>query len=211
MKPTDSYWQRYSESMRKSLDALQVTDAHGTTIDADGAYDALCEWMSHLRGNDGTLHLVGNGASASMASHMAVDWTKNAGVRAVAYNDLAFLTAIGNDLGYEHVFAGPVAWYARSLDVLATISSSGNSPNVLRAIEAGRGKGCRIVTFSGMKPDNASRRLGDLNFFVPALTYGIAECSHQVLLHAWFDRFLNVREWEATERQIPPPLRPGAP
>jgi D-sedoheptulose 7-phosphate isomerase len=193
--------------MAKALDTLQVSDGSGKMLDADRVLETLCEWTTALRDREATLHLVGNGASASMASHMAVDWTKNAGVRAMAYNDTAFLTAIGNDLGYEHVFAGPVSWFAREGDVLATISSSGNSANVLRAIEAAKAKSCRIVTFSGMTADNASRRQGDLNFFVPALTYGIVECSHQVLLHAWFDRFMNVSEWDATGRQTPPPPR----
>ena len=206
MMTANSYSKLYIASLSKALGAVEATDACGETLAADRALDMLCEWTSELRDRDGTLHLVGNGASAGMASHMAVDWTKNAGVRAVAYNDLAFLTAIGNDLGYEHVFAGPVSWYARQGDLLATISSSGSSSNILRAIETAKEAGCRVITFSGMKRDNASRRQGDMNLFVPALTYGIAECSHQVLLHAWFDRFMGVCEWEATDRQTPPPL-----
>ena len=54
-----------------------------------------------------------------------------------------------------------------------------------------------------MKAENASRRLGDLNVFVPALTYGIVESAHQVLLHAWLDRFMNVCEWQAKSPQAP--------
>ena len=59
-----------------------------------------------------------------------------------------------------------------------------------------RQKKMKVVTFSGMKPDNSSRKLGDLNFYVPAMTYGIAECSHQILLHAWLDCFMKVCEWD---------------
>lgn len=139
-----------------------------------------------------------------MASHLAVDWTKNAGVRALAYNDVAFLTVIGNDLGYEQIFARPLDWYGHAGDLLATISASGNSPNVLRAIDIARRKGFGVLTLSSMKPDNLSRRLGDLNLYAPALTYGIAECVPQVLLHAWLDCFMNVHEWKAKVPQIPP-------
>lgn len=209
MTPSTSYWRSYQESLARALDRLEVTDARGGRVEPERAIEMLSEWTSELRERDGTLHLAGNGASASMASHMAADWSKNAGVRALAYNDAAFLTAIGNDLGYEHVFSGPVAWFGRAGDLLATISSSGSSPNVLKAIGAAREKGCRVATFSGMRPNNESRKLGDLNLFVPALTYGIAESSHAVLLHAWFDRFMNVREWDATDRQTPPPLAAG--
>src|SRR4029077_10841183 len=104
---------------------------------------------------------------------------KNAGVNAQAYNDVAFLTAIGNDLGYDQLFAQPLAWFGKKGALLATISRPGNSPNVLKAIAVARDKGMRVITFSGMKPDNGSRRAGDLNFYVPAWTYGAVECSHQ--------------------------------
>jgi D-sedoheptulose 7-phosphate isomerase len=161
-----------------------------------------------VRAARGTMHFAGNGASACMASHMALDWTKNAGVRALAYNDLAYLTAIGNDLGYDQSFAQPVSWFAEPGDLLVTISSSGNSPNVLKAIAAAREKRIPVVTFSGLKPDNASRRAGDLNLYVPGWTYGLIECAHQVLLHAWLDAFMEVRGWELTSPQvITPPAR----
>jgi D-sedoheptulose 7-phosphate isomerase len=200
----DQFWSNYSQSIAKALGCVIATDQAGNELEIEHAFDLLCEKTIALRDSDGTLHLAGNGASACMASHLAVDWTKNAGVHALAYNDVAFLTAIGNDLGYDQVFARPLDWYGRAGDLLATISASGNSPNILRAIEIARRKGCRVLTFSSMKPDNLSRRSGDLNFYVPALTYGIAECSHQVLLHAWLDRFMNVCEWKAKVPQTPP-------
>jgi D-sedoheptulose 7-phosphate isomerase len=192
----NDYWSRYRQSMTDALHGLQVTSADGKNLTAEQSLQMLCDWTKEVRERGGMLHFAGNGASACMASHMAVDWTKNAGVKALAYNDVAFLTAIGNDLGYENVFARPVQWFGRQGDLLATISSSGNSPNVLKAIEAARAGQMQVVTFSGMKPDNKSRRSGDLNFYIPANTYGMVECSHQILLHAWLDQFMNVREWE---------------
>lgn len=191
-----SYWIEYHRSFDHALKRLSVTNADGSEENADRALELLCGWTREVRERDGTLHFIGNGASACMSSHFAVDWTKNAGVRAFAYNDVAFLTAIGNDLGYEKAFSQPVHWYGRKGDLLATISSSGNSPNVLGAIEAAREKGIRVVTFSGMKAQNKSRAAGDLNYYVPGLTYGVVECAHQVLLHAWLDCYMNIREWE---------------
>src|SRR5882724_2491662 len=156
----DAYWLEYHRSFDNALKQLSVTTAGGQTANAGRAMQMLCDWTKAVREQDGTIHLIGNGASACMASHFAVDWTKNAGVRALAYNDVAFITAIGNDLGYEKLFSQPMQWYGRKGDLLATISSSGNSPNVLRGIEAARAKGMRVVTFSGMKPDNKSRAAG---------------------------------------------------
>jgi len=132
----DAYWLEYHRSFDNALKQLSVTTAGGQTANAGRAMQMLCDWTKAVREQDGTIHLIGNGASACMASHFAVDWTKNAGVRALAYNDVAFITAIGNDLGYEKLFSQPMQWYGRKGDLLATISSSGNSPNVLRGIEA---------------------------------------------------------------------------
>lgn len=204
----EGYLTKYGECLIGSLRNTTATDGEGTVIAMGIALEVICNGVRELNKKKRMLHFVGNGASACMASHMAVDWTKNAGVRAMSYNDVAFLTAIGNDLGYEQCFAQPTGWFAEPGDMLVTISSSGNSRNVLEAISAARNKGLRVVTFSGMRPDNASRRLGDLNLYVPAWTYGMVECAHQVLLHAWLDCFMGVREWELTSPQvIVPPAR----
>lgn len=207
-KKMNHYWSQYQQSMAHSLASSLVSNLSGEALDSEAGFQFLCQLTQTVRDARRTMHFVGNGASACMASHMALDWVKNGGVRAVAYSDLAFLTAIGNDLGYEHVFAQPVEWFGEEGDLLAAISSSGNSPNVLNAITTARQKGMKVVTFSGMKPDNASRKLGDLNFYVPAWTYGIVECAHQVLLHAWLDCYMGVRDWElAAPQVIAPPTR----
>ncbi len=201
------YWLNYRASMSSSLERVSVTSVDGKEVQGDQSLAALCAWSHSVREEDRLMHFVGNGASACMASHMAVDWVKNAGVKAMAYNDISFLTAIGNDLGYEQIFAQPLGWFGKKGDLLATISSSGNSPNVLKAIATARQAGMRVVTLSGMKPDNASRKLGDLNFYVPAWTYGIVECAHQVLLHAWLDHFMKVKSWELSGPQVVLPVR----
>ena len=108
-----------------------------------------------------------------MASHMAADASKNGGFRALAFNDQALMTAVSNDICYEQSFAMPLKRFANCGDVLVTISSSGNSPNVIAAIEAARELKLQVVTLSGMKQNNQSRKIGDLNFYVPAETYGL--------------------------------------
>jgi D-sedoheptulose 7-phosphate isomerase len=188
--------------MAQSLASVLLSDLKGETLETEAGFQLLCQWTTTVRDARRTIHFVGNGASACMASHLAVDWTKNAGVRDRVYNDVALLTAIGNDLGYDQVFAQPIQWFGEEGDLLVTISSSGNSPNVIHAISDARGKGIRVVTFSGMKPDNMSRQSDDLNFYAQSWTYGMVECSHQVLLHAWLDRFMEVAEWKLTGPQV---------
>lgn len=191
-----NYYQHYRNRIRDVLDGLEITDRDGRAVDPE---TGLADWsaMSKETARAGGHHFfAGNGASAMMASHMAVDCTKNGGFNAMAFNDAALLTAVGNDIGYDAVFSYPLNRYGKAGDVFITISSSGNSPNIVNGLKQARDLGLKLMTLSGMKPDNQSRRLGDLNFWVPGLTYGMVECAHQILLHCWLDQVMDIREWD---------------
>ncbi|MDL2316421.1 SIS domain-containing protein [Desulfovibrio sp. OttesenSCG-928-A18] len=134
---------------------------------------------------------AGNGASATMAEHMGFDSLQNAHLKTVNFSETSYLTAISNDLSFEDVFLVKLQRFAEEGDTLVTISSSGNSPNVVKALEYARKHGIHTVTLSGMKTDNKSRRLGDLAIWVPATTYGVAESVHSAILHCWLDMYLE--------------------
>ena len=147
---------------------------------------------AHARGRK--LMFIGNGGSAAIASHMATDYSKNGGMRSLSFNDGAVLTCLGNDYGYEHVFAKQIEFHAVAGDLLIAISSSGRSPNILRAVERARRIGCHILTLSSFGADNPLRRLGDLNLYVATSAYGFAEISHLALCHAILDRAIAAVE-----------------
>ena len=182
-------WTDYVGTIAKGLQGMVVTDRQGAELSAQ---DGVARWVAMTRAmydRDGTLYIIGNGGSAGMASHMAADACKNGHLRALAFNDVAMITATGNDISYEQVFSLPLERLARPGDLLVTISSSGDSPNIVRALEARLALGVQAVTLSGKRPDNRSRTLGDLNFYVPLSRYGWAESAHQVILHYWFDQY----------------------
>ena len=118
---------------------------------------------------------------------MAIDYSKNGNLRSQAFNDPAALTCLGNDLGYENVFAKQIDLHARSGDLLVAISSSGNSPNILGGVAEARKRGCKVVTLSGFEEDNGLRSLGDVNFYVPSGEYGFVEITHLALCHVVVD------------------------
>lgn len=191
-----SYYLNYISSMDRVLRDLIISDSAGIVLPHDEGFDLLCEMTRNVSDSGRKQYLCGNGASAAFANHMALDWTKNGGVPTHSFSDSALLTALCNDLGQEDVFSAPLGWYAKTGDQLVSISSSGNSPNIIRAIQAARDKGMSVVTLSGLKTDNQSRNLGDLNFYIPAKTYGVVECAHQILLHVWLDHYMSICEWE---------------
>jgi D-sedoheptulose 7-phosphate isomerase len=185
-------WTDYFATISQGLASLVVTDHDRRELPVA---EGVRQWVAMTRATqqrDAHLYIIGNGGSAGMASHMAADAAKNGRLRALAFSDAALLTAAGNDLAFDQVFSLPIERLARAGDLLIAISSSGNSPNIVRALEVARGLGVGTVTLSGMRADNRARALGDLNFYVPLPRYGWAESAHQVILHYWFDQYQDV-------------------
>jgi D-sedoheptulose 7-phosphate isomerase len=181
-------WADYVADINSQLVNLAVSDAQGDALAAD---DGFAKWLKltlTVREGRRVVYFVGNGASAAMSSHMSADLAKNGRMHTQVLTDVSLMTALANDISYEDVFAFPLSIRANAGDMLIAISSSGGSPNVLKAAEEARRQGMSIVTLSAMKEDNPLRRCGDLNFFVPAGTYGYAESTHAAVLHRWMDQ-----------------------
>jgi D-sedoheptulose 7-phosphate isomerase len=128
--------------------ALDDNDLISTTV-------AIAQCMEQSLRNGGKILLAGNGGSAADAQHIAGEllsrlYFDRAPLPAIALTtDSAVLTAIGNDYGYEDVFARQVSGLGRSGDVFVAISTSGRSPNILRAVEAAKANGLHTVAFTG--------------------------------------------------------------
>lgn len=165
----------------------QANDSQGKALPLDeavGRIRALAR-VTHEAGH--TLYFIGNGGSAGIASHLAIDYAKNGGLRSLALNDGAALTCLANDLGYENVFSKPLEIHGRSGDLLIAISSSGRSANILKAAETAKGLGMAVVTLSGFDGTNPLRHKGDINLHVASHQYGFVEILHLALLHAVLD------------------------
>lgn len=130
---------------------------------------------------------AGNGGSAAMASHVAVDLTKTAGIRSVTFNEADLITCFANDYGYEHWLEKAIEFYGDAGDLAILISSSGNSPNMLQAARAASAKGLAVVTLTGFTPDNPLRALGRLNLWVDSRVYNVVEMTHHIWLLAVCD------------------------
>jgi D-sedoheptulose 7-phosphate isomerase len=157
-------------------------------------FDAL--WSAWEQ--DRTVFIVGNGGSASTASHMANDLTKQTHVpgrkplRAHALTgSVEALTAIANDTGYENVFATQLKTFARAGDLLILISASGNSPNVVKAIEVAKRMGVVTIAFGGLN-GGRTRDLCDHYVHVPSYDYGHVETAHLLFEHLLTKVLLDV-------------------
>ena len=101
-------WKTEVEAIQRTLAALSFRDEAGGELGADKGFEKWKELTVEIRKARRTIYLVGNGASASMASHIAADLAKNAGLHTQVFTDLSLMTAISNDIGFEDVFALPL-------------------------------------------------------------------------------------------------------
>lgn len=156
-----------------------------------GALIATADLLRSTAAAGGCVWIVGNGGSAAIASHIAIDLTKNVGIPSQTFNDAAEITCLANDYGYENWIAQGLRLKAREADCLIAISSSGASPNILNAARRGRELKLPVVTLSGMDSANALRDLGDINLWVDSRSYNLVEATHQFWLMSIVDLLIG--------------------
>jgi D-sedoheptulose 7-phosphate isomerase len=181
--PVTSYFHELSEAISNA----KVTDWHGESVPLDEGMARAIDMLAAMSQTAHKVMLIGNGGSAAIVSHVQNDLCKQAGIRALVFTEQPLLTALANDCSYESVFERPVELWANSGDLLIAVSGSGQSENILRAVHAATLQGCQIITFSGFQADNSLRRMGDVNFYVSAHTYGVVESAHMALINCLID------------------------
>jgi len=172
--------------------ALEPSGIHGQT-------ERLRDEMLRVKNRGCKMMLAGNGASASISSHFALDFTKQARVRSISFNDSSFITAYGNDYGYENWVMKAVEHHGREGDAVILISSSGRSPNIVKAAEQSKEMGLPVVTFTGFESDNPLKSRGAINFWLDSRSYNIVESVHAFWLAAACDLIIGKSEYGVTD------------
>ena len=160
------------EQIRAALEALAGLAARVSADQAEEIAAIADRYEVALRGG-GTLFFAGNGGSAADAQHLATEYvvryqTTRPAMRAIALTtDTSLLTACANDLGFDEVFARQVEALAEPGDLLVLHSTSGESPNVIRAAQAAKARGVTVVAFLG-KGGGQLKELADVALVIPA-------------------------------------------
>jgi len=138
---------------------------------------------------DAHVYACGNGGSAAISNHLVCDHAKgiaaDTGLRPRVHSlsaTIEMLTALANDVEYAECFAGQLRLFGRPGDVLIAISSSGDSENIVRAVEWARSNGMGTIALTGFAGGRAAR-LADVSLHVAADNYGVVEDTHQSLMH----------------------------
>lgn len=186
----------HHENFVNLFDSIMVTNNYGNKMDFYQGIESVCNIIKKQSIIGGKLFFIGNGGSAAIASHMAIDFWKNGGIMAMAFNDSSLLTCISNDFGYKYVFEKPIIIFAHKDDILFAISSSGKSENILKGVKAAQAKGCSVITLSGFDVSNPLCSMGICNFYVPSYEYGHVEVIHQYICHHILDIIIQYKTLE---------------
>jgi D-sedoheptulose 7-phosphate isomerase len=171
---------RYIQAYEKLLQA----------VDSE-AIERIAVCLDDARERGATIYIAGNGGSAAIASHWVNDLgkaTKREGrhpMRVMCLSDnISWLTALANDEGYERVFVGQLENFARAGDVLTVVSSSGNSPNLIRAVELARSRGMVTIALVGFDGGVLKNAVDEV-LWVPTDkgAYGLVEPAHLMVCH----------------------------
>ena len=172
------------------------------SIEPDVFFQRIKNILLKLRESKNKIYFFGNGASAAFANHMALDFSKNGKILSRSLSDSAMLTALSNDYSYENAMVEflKIERVTKN-DLVITISSSGNSPNIVSVLNYCKENNLNSLAFSGLKEGNKSIELARLSVHVPLKTYGMVECIHQIFLHLILDESMEIFEWERDEFQ----------
>jgi D-sedoheptulose 7-phosphate isomerase len=197
----NNYYSNYFKSINQGLqNSIYLDQQKATTPDL--FFQIIKERLDNLRNNRNKIYFIGNGASSAFANHMALDFSKNGKILSRSLSDSALLTALSNDYSYENAMLEflKIEGVTKE-DLVITISSSGNSPNVVSVLNYCKKNNIKSLALSGLKDDNKSIALADYSIYVPMKTYGMVECIHQIFLHLILDESMEIFEWERNEFQ----------
>jgi D-sedoheptulose 7-phosphate isomerase len=196
-----NYTNNYIKSINKGLNNA-IFHINNSEYESDYFFESLNKILIGLFNSKKKIFFFGNGASSAFANHMALDFSKNGKILSRSLSDSALLTALSNDFSFEEAMVE----YMKienidSNDLVITISSSGNSNNIVSILNYCKKNNIKTLALSGLKNDNKSILLANYSIYIPMKTYGMVECIHQIFLHLILDNFMNIYEWDRDDYQ----------
>ena len=181
----NDYWKRYQTLFIESRN--------------DESIICLRDSIKSTKLSNGRLLFFGNGASASLCSHAATDFTKQAKIPSIAFNDHNLITALSNDYGYEFWVSKAIELYSANNDMLIFISVSGESENLINGIDFANKNNLKTASLTGSKENNKLRSKSDTSLWVDSKAYNIVESIHTIWITLLIDMFVGHPEYTVNE------------
>ena len=173
-----NYFKDYTKSISNLLD----------NVDCELINESV-NMINNTKSQGGRVVIVGNGGSASIASHVSVDFVKVAKVPSFTFNNSNLITCFVNDYGQENWVTESIKSYTLNNDLIILISSSGTSMNIINAANYCKEKKINLISLSGFELSNPLKKLGNINFHVNSKDYNFIEMTHHIILLSIVDIF----------------------
>ena len=180
----DNYWERYKKILIENRDDEKILEFKNSILETNK--------------NGGKLIFVGNGASASLSSHAATDFSKQAKIKAIALNDHNLITALSNDYGYELWVKNALKFYAEQGDRIIFISVSGQSQNLINGIDYANSLNIDTSSLTGSFENNPLKLKSKNHLWVNSKAYNIVESVHTIWITLIIDLIVGYPEYEVT-------------
>lgn len=177
----------YIDRFVKALDGTEFKRGFTAAGDYSEGMEMLVDAFCRHKADGSSVYFIGNGGSAAIAAHMSADFLKNGRLTVVSLYCFPTITCLGNDYSYDDIFSKQLEMNSKKGELLVTISSSGESENIYRAVMVAKERDMDIITLTGFRPDNRMRDLGDVSVYVPSSEYGIVESVHNLILQQVVD------------------------
>jgi D-sedoheptulose 7-phosphate isomerase len=176
----NSYFNDYSESINQLLKNVNTK-----------LIDKTVKLIQKTKKTNNKVYIIGNGGSASIASHVSVDFAKVAKIPSATFNNSNLISCFANDYGYENWVKEAIRAYCIKNDLIILISSSGKSPNIINAARFCENNKINLITLSGFNSNNILSKYGKINFHVASKNYNFIEMTHHIILLSIVDIFAN--------------------
>jgi len=165
----------------------------------DNTIKNVIDLFEETNANNGKIYIIGNGGSAATASHMVNDLGVGLARRDIRYfnieclcDNMSVCTALSNDIGYEHIFSMQLKNKITKNDILMAISCSGNSSNIINAVQYAKQNNTKIIGLTGFNGGKL-KELSDINFHIPTKKneYGLVEDLHMIFDHIIYTYYIE--------------------
>ena len=186
------YFNQWTDNLSACLSDLNCK-IQGISAIPVNSFELVKKILMGVKAQSKKVGIIGNGGSAAIACHISQDMINKLGIASFVLTDAALITCIGNDFGYENVFSKSLDVMLNEDDLLIAISDSGESKNILNAVQVAKKNNCKIMTLSAFKNNNTLfMQSVDVAFHIKTENYGLAEISHLTILHALVDELSQI-------------------
>ena len=176
----ENYFNEYFSTIKRSLDFVNFRQL-----------EKAINLIEKVNRKGNKVIIVGNGGSASIASHLTVDFINAAKIKAINFNDSSIITCFANDYGYSECHSMAIEFYADPMDLVILISSSGESQNMLNAAQKANSLGLTVITLTGFNKNNSLSLMGDVNLWANSMSYNHVESAHQTWILSIVDYIIS--------------------